>query len=116
MAVGGGPPEFLGSIHTDGDQGDFEYYASGNDDSFSEYGIASFSFDKADLGVPGNEEISDINAAGYTLTYNDRSFTDGDSVEVFVTTQDFGGIYAGLTYDSSLINGINPEQYSEASV
>ncbi len=116
LASAAGTPLSLGSIHTNGDGGDFEYYASGNDDNFSEYGVASFGFDKTDFGVPGNQEIDDITSADYTLTYNDRSFTDGDTVEVFVTTQEFAGDYSGLSYDSGLVNGIDASQYSSAPV
>ncbi len=109
-------PADIGAIHTNGDQGDNEFYASGNDDNFSEYGVASFRFSKADFGLAGNQAVDDITTAKFILTHNDRSFSDGDEIEVFVTTQAFGGDYSPLTYDASLFNGLNASQFTSAPV
>ena len=109
-------PVFLGSIHHDGDRGPTEYYASGNDDSLAEYGIAGYVFTKADFGLAANELVDDITLVELMLTHNNRPFTDGNGVELFLTTQVFGGDYTGLTFNTALVNGIDGSQYNDPPV
>ncbi len=107
-----------GSIHSDGDNTSGDFYGSGNDDGFSEYGIANFQFSKDDLGV--SEDVSDINSIQLTLHHNERGFSDGDMVEFFFTSDtaaELGydedlGYDVNLTYDADLENGIDEEQYA----
>lgn len=107
-----------GAIHVAGDQGPGDYYGSGNDDSFAEYGIASFTFRNLDFGLSGAKAIDSIKTATLTLTHNDRTFSDGTQVEFFLTTDVYAGNYAGLTFDpvAGPINGINSAQFSAAPV
>ena len=101
-----------GSIHDFGDDPDqADYYGSGNDDNFGEYGIASFLFDAAEFG--GDFDLSRI---AYTLTHNDRGFSDGSSVRFYYTPDDFGTDYAGLTYDDTGAadpDGVDASQFGE---
>lgn len=103
-----------GAIHSGGDTGPGEFYGSGPDDGFEEYGIAGFSFDSADFGGP----VASINSVTLSLTHNDRFFSDGDAVEFFFTPDTYGslGSYGNLSYDAIAngINGINPSQYTTA--
>ncbi|MEO0477075.1 MAG: PEP-CTERM sorting domain-containing protein [Planctomycetota bacterium] len=102
----------IGSIHVGGDTisnaDGTEFYASGNDDNFSEYGVATFLFDLSDFGgsLPG------IASASFDLTINDRFFADGTSLEVFFSADDFDSDYTGLDYDASLINGIDVTDFT----
>ncbi|MFI4859571.1 MAG: PEP-CTERM sorting domain-containing protein [Phycisphaerales bacterium JB063] len=102
----------VGSIHIGGhtasnDDGS-EYYASGNDDSFSEYGVATFLFTNADFGG----SLTDLASATFNLTINDRSFSDGTSLEVLFSADDFDADYTGLDYDSSLFNGLDTADFT----
>lgn len=89
-----------------------DYYGSGNDDDFSEFGVATFTYSAADFGV---ESISDITQFDYTLTHNDRGFSDGTEFELFLTTDDFDTTYTGLSYDVALINGLDISQFTNIS-
>lgn len=87
------------------------YYATGNDDGFAEYGIATFNL--------SNSAACEINSATLQLTVNDRSFTDGDMVEVFFTPDtevELGTDFANLSYDISLVNGINSSHFTTAPI
>jgi hypothetical protein len=102
----------VGSIHIGGDtasnEDGTEFYASGNDDSFSEYGVATFVFTDADFGGA----LTDLVSATFNLTINDRSFSDGTVLEVFFSADDFDSDYTGLDYDASLINGIDASDFT----
>ena len=100
-----------------------DFYGSGNDDLFSEYGIAGWQFSKDDFGV--TDDVSTIGSVQLILAHNDRSFSDGAEVEFFFvsdTAEELGvddvvgtGEYA-LTYNESLENGIDEEQYDNAPI
>lgn len=83
-----------------------DFYGSGNDDAFSEFGITTFNiFDP---------NVTSVDSAALILTYNDRTFSDGTQVEFFFTPDsaaDLGGDFAALSYDPSLVNGINNSQF-----
>ena len=121
-ALAGGPASASkdlfaqGAIHTSGDNGSADCYASGNDDNFSEYCVASFQFGKSDFGLADMDDIVSVDAMTYTLTHNDRAFSDGDMVEVMLTTDVFASDYSALTYDAGLVNGFDASQYAEAPV
>lgn len=92
-----------------------DYYGSGNDDAFAEYGVTTFNFTAADFGGP----VGGIVSARLTVTVNDRTFSDGNLVEVFFTQDtaaDLGGGFASLSYDAAFINGINGAHYTNAPV
>lgn len=101
-----------GSIHVGGDtasnEDGSEFYASGNDDAFSEYGVATFLFTDADFGG----SLTDLAAATFNLTINDRTFADGTALEVFFSADDFDSDYTGLDYDASLFNGIDAGDFN----
>ncbi|XAM01031.1 PEP-CTERM sorting domain-containing protein [Phycisphaeraceae bacterium D3-23] len=102
----------VGSIHVGGhtasnDDGS-EYYASGNDDAFSEFGVATFRFTGADFGG----SLADLASATFNLTVNDRTFADGTSLEVFFSADDFDADYTGLDYNAALDNGIDASQFT----
>lgn len=116
-----------GSIHVNGDTNSWDFYGSGNDDNFSEYGIASFEFSKDDFGVA--DDITEIGSVELTLAHNDRGFSDGASVEFFLvgdTAAELGfddndpdglpGIYANLTFNPDLANGIDESQFSSGPI
>jgi len=103
-------------VLADGDDGSADHYASGNDDNFGSFAIASFDIAKSDFGAEETNTALSFLSATYTLTHNDRSFTDGDEVEIFITFQQFNGDYSGLTYDNSLINGLDVSQFSSAPI
>lgn len=87
-----------------------DFYGSGNDDAFAEYGVTTFNFTPADFGGP----VGTLVSASLTVTVNDRSFSDGDAVEVFFTPDthgDLGGNFAALSYDAAFVNGINGAHY-----
>ena len=108
--------DFLGTIHTDGDQGPNDFYGSGNDDNFSEYGVASFAITKADLGIGSGDTVDTLDQLVLRLTHEAQFFADGTQVEFFFTDDDFAGDYTGLTYNSALTNGIDASQYASAPV
>lgn len=99
------------SVHLGGPTlSSWDYYGSGNDDNFAEYGLTTWNFTSSDFGGP----IADITSMVLTLTVNDRSFSDGARVEIFATIDteaDLGGGFANLSYNSSFTNGIDNSQY-----
>ena len=110
-----------GSIHGDGDALNGDFYGSGNDDNFSEYGIANFQFSKDDFGVA--HDVATVGPVSLTLHHNERAFNDGDMVEFFFTSETAESLgyddaigYANLNYDSDLENGIDAEQYTNAPI
>ncbi len=116
-----------GAIHAGGDTSSWDFYGSGNDDNFSEYGIASFEFSKDDFGVA--DDITEIGSVELTLAHNDRSFSDGDSVEFFLVgdtaaelgfddndPDGFPGFYANLTFNPDLDNGIDESQFETSPI
>lgn len=100
------------AIHDNGPTGQADYYGSGNDDDFSEYGIASFSFSPVDFGG----SVVDITSLTYTLTVNDRNFSSGTQTRFFYVDDAFGGDYSSLSFNTSLINGLDSSQYTTAPV
>lgn len=102
-----------------GPQGSADYYAQGNDDNFAVFSIASFQFSKVDFGLPGSQQITNINSAEYTLAHNDRSFTSGGTsgtFEVFLTTESFASDYSSLSFDMAQVNGLGSSGFSSAPV
>ena len=92
-----------------------DYYGSGNDDNFAEYGVTTWNFTAGDFGL----DVASIVSAVLTLTVNDRSFSDGSSVEFFFTPDTesvLGGGFANLSYNSAFTNGIDGTQYTNAPV
>lgn len=81
-------------IRVAGGSDSFDLYGSGNDDAFASYGIVSFQFNAAQFGVAS---VTDVTAADLTLTFNDRTFSDGTQFELFFTADDFDATYTGLT-------------------
>lgn len=108
-------------IHSGGPTGTTDYYGSGADDAFFEYGIASFN--TASIGGQfttsafGNT-VTGINSAAYTLTVNDRTFSDGTQVQFYLITDALDGNYSGLFYDDFVddITGLDPSQYTTAPI
>lgn len=99
-------------IRTTGGSDSADLYATGNDDAFQSYGSVTFNMAAADFGVGS---VSDIDEVVLSLTYNDRTFTDGTQFELFFSSDDFDGVYSGLTYDDSGANdpnGINASQFA----
>ena len=95
--------------------GSIDYYGSGNDDAFAEYGMTTWNFTAGDFGLA----VANIVSAELTLTVNDRSFSDGSIVEFFFTPDTaavLGGGFASLSFDSNFTNGINGAQYVNAPV
>lgn len=91
--------------------GSFDFYGSGNDDDFSEYGVATFNV--------ANADVVSIEAAQLSLTYNDRSFSDGSEVEFFFTPDSaatLGGDFANLAYDPAIANGLDASQFATPPV
>lgn len=90
-----------------------DYYAEGNGQgSFALYGFGTFNFSKLDFGLSGASTITGITSAEFTLTHNDRTFTQGTELEFFLTTDSS----AGKTFNSTLVNGIDNAQYSFAPI
>jgi len=112
-----------GAIHANGDTGngtDNEFYASGNDDNFAEYGIVGFSYTAADFGL-GTVTEADITGVSLALTVNDRTFSDGNAIEFFFSPDTFaslgdGGSYSNLTYNAALFNGLDASQFPTAPI
>jgi len=108
-------------IHSGGPETVADYYGSGADDGFFEYGIASFN--TASLGGQfttstfGNT-VTSINSATYTLTVNDRGFSDGTQVQFFLITDDFDNDFSSLFYDDFVddVTGLDPSQYTTAPI
>lgn len=105
-----GTPIGAASVHTGFVGSGADFYASGPDDGFEEYGLQTFSFSAADFGGP----ITDITEVLLTLTVNDRTFSDGTEVEIFFSSDDFGGDYSALVYDAaaSPTSGIDPADFT----
>jgi hypothetical protein len=113
-----------GLVTTDVDSGgpnvgSSDYYGSGPDDAFAEYGITTFNFSQADFGGP----VTTLVSAELTLTVNDRGFSDGDAVEFYYTPDtaadldNGGGDFSALVYDPAFpSSGINPSQFLTAPV
>lgn len=111
-----------GGIRVGGDRGDgqlSEFYATGNASAigdFREYGILGFTFDSmSDFGFDSMSG-SDILSVQLSLTVNDRAFSSGGAIEFFFTSDTFaslgdGSSYSDLTYDTSVVNGLDPTQY-----
>jgi endonuclease I/methionine-rich copper-binding protein CopC len=94
-----------------------DFYAEGTGQGvFAVYGVGSFVFSRVDFGLSGASTITGITSAQLTLTHNDRSFSTGNEVEFFITTDVFSGSYAGLSFDTAVINGINPTQFGSAPI
>ena len=90
--------------------GSMDYYGSGNDDNFAEYGLTTFNFTSADFGGL----LAIVTSAVLTLTVNDRGFSDGSTVEIFGTPDteaELGGGFANLSYNVAFTNGIDGSQY-----
>lgn len=107
-----------GAVHSAGGSGTItpttDYYGSGNDDAFAEYGIATFTFNAAEFGG----SIIDITDVSYKLTHNDRNFSDGTEFELFLTTDDFDASYSGIAYDdtgASDPSGLDQSQFTSIS-
>ena len=66
-------------VDTEGPRAGGDYYGSGNDNAFGEYGITTFNFTQADFGGP----VLDITDIALTLTVHGRNFADGGTVEFF---------------------------------
>lgn len=132
--VAGTPTKDLirqGAVHLDGDRTSRDFYASGNDDEHSEFGIANFQFSKEDFGV--EEDITDIGSVQLTLHHNERNFSDGDSFELFFVSDtaeelgydEFVG-YLGrdipgepfptLLFNADEVNGIVADKFSNAPI
>lgn len=88
-----------------------DYYGSGNDDNFGEFGVATFTFTAAEFGG----SVTAINSLDYTLTHNDRTFSDGTSFELWFTTDDFDATYSSLVYDETLFNGFDTSLFTNVS-
>ena len=90
-----------------------DYYGSGADDGFEEYGIATFTtFSAADFGG----SLTDITSVTYDLTVNDRGFSDGSDFRLVLSTDQFGGDYSALSFNAAVddANGLDPSQYTNA--
>lgn len=105
-------------VDTEGPRQGGDYYASGNDDAFGEFGITTFNFTQADFGGP----VMDIIEIALTLTVHDRDFADGGTVEFFFSPDSGaaldsgGGDFSALVYDLNFGNGINNSQFITAPV
>ncbi|MGJ8724696.1 MAG: PEP-CTERM sorting domain-containing protein [Roseibacillus sp.] len=101
-------------IRTTGPGGSSDFYASGNDDAFASYAIATFNFSASDFGSP---TISIVTDATLTLTVNDRSFSDGTMVALYFSEDsDLGTGYDDLAFDTSVTSGINNSEFSSAPI
>lgn len=102
----------IGSIHVGGDtasnEDGTEFYASGNDDAFSEYGVATFLFGLSDFGG----SLPSLSTATFNLTINDRFFSDGSQLEVLFSADDFDSDYTGLDYNAGLSNGLDVSEFT----
>ena len=104
---------FSVNIESSGPGSTSDYYGSGADDSFAEYGIATFTdFSGADFGG----SLTSITSVQYDLTVNDRSFSDGSDFRLVLSTDQFGGDYSALSFNAAIddANGLDPSQYTNA--
>lgn len=100
-------------ILSGGDAGPADFYAEGNGNgAFSCFAVASFQFNKLLLGIPDSSQIDAIVNARLTLTHNDRTFTGGSEVEFLFTTDTYAGDFAGLSFNSAIVNGIDNSQFT----
>ena len=101
----------IGNAHITTFPAPFEFYASGNDDRFAEYGVAGFNFTSADFGG----SVASINSLTLSLTHDTRSFSDGTAVRFYYSSDDFADGYANLFFDDSGANdpdGIVPADFT----
>lgn len=90
-----------------------DYYAEGNGQgAFARFDLGIFNMSKLDFGLSGASTITSVQSAEFTLTHNDRTFTQGTEVEFFFTTD----AATGKTFDASQVNGINNSQFAFAPI
>lgn len=90
-----------------------DYYAEGNGQgTFARFDLGVFNFSKLDFGLSGSSTITSVQTAEFTLTHNDRTFTQGTEVEFFFTTD----AATGKTFDPAQVNGINNSQFTFAPI
>lgn len=90
-----------------------DYYAEGNGQgNFARFDLGVFNISKLDFGLSGASTITSVQSAEFTLTHNDRTFTQGTDVEFFFTTD----AAAGKTFNSALVNGIDNSQFTFAPI
>lgn len=109
------PVDRAGAIHDPAGSGNItpttDYYGSGNDDNFSEYGVATFTSAAADFGGT----VTSINSVTFSITHNDRPFADGSSFSLWLTSDDFDATYSPLSYDSTLFNGFDTADFTSVT-
>lgn len=89
-----------------------DFYGQGNNDDFAEFGATAFNFTSADFGGT----VTAINSVELKLFVNDRTFSAGDMVEFFFTTDTIDDT-TGQFFDSNFSpNGIDPAQFTFAPV
>jgi hypothetical protein len=90
-----------------------DYYAEGNGQgAFARFDLGIFNMTKLDFGLSGASTITSVQSAEFTLTHNDRTFTQGTEVEFFFTTD----AATGKTFDAAQVNGINNSQFTFAPI
>lgn len=90
-----------------------DYYAEGNGQgAFARFDLGIFNMTKLDFGLSGASTITSVQSAEFTLTHNDRTFTQGTEVEFFFTTD----AATGKTFDAAQVNGINNTQFAFAPI
>lgn len=90
-----------------------DYYAEGNGQgTFARFDLGIFNMTKLDFGLSGASSITSVQSAEFTLTHNDRTFTQGTEVEFFFTTD----AATGKTFDAAQVNGINNTQFAFAPI
>jgi endonuclease I len=90
-----------------------DFYAEGNGQgAFARFDLGVFNFSKLDFGLSGSSMITSVQTAEFTLTHNDRTFTQGTEVEFFFTTD----AATGKTFDPAQVNGINNSQFTFAPI
>lgn len=101
------------SITDTGPRTTADFYAAGSDDTFESYAMAAFTtFSSGDFGGT----LTGINSATFTLTVNDRTFSDGDAIRIVLSTDPFGGDYSALSFNTALspATGFDASQYTNA--
>lgn len=94
-----------------------DFYAEGNTfTGFEVYSVARFVLTKADFGLDSGDTINLLTSVEINFTHNDRSFTTGDLLELYFTTQNFNGTYTGLTYNVAIFDGVDATQFTNAPV
>jgi hypothetical protein len=90
-----------------------DYYGQGNGQgNFAVYGFGNFNFSKLDFGLSGASVITNVVTAEFTLTHNDRTFSQGTELEFFLTTDSS----VGKSFNPVFVNGIDASQYSFAPI